>query len=208
MPPLPLLHGLIFGAGLCLTVGPQSLFIVRQGIRGNAPFLAALICVLVDFALIWAAVAGAHSIVAWLPEVERFAVWGAAVFMVSCACPVILAAIRTPVGAAAIGIPAGQTVASVAAMALALSLLNPQVYLEVLLGVGIVGLHFADGERWLFGLGVALISPVWFFGLALGGRRLARAFAQPGLARAFDGVSGVIMIALAAAILRAGLAGP
>jgi L-lysine exporter family protein LysE/ArgO len=95
--------------------------------------------------------------------------------------------------------------AAVIITTLALSLLNPQVYLEMMVMVGVVGLQFADGDRWLFAVGVAVVSPLWFFGLVLGGRRMAPLFARPGIARAADLITGLAMILLALMIVGSDL---
>jgi L-lysine exporter family protein LysE/ArgO len=83
---------------------------------------------------------------------------------------------------------------------LALSLLNPQVYLEMVVLVGGLALQFPSGERVLFATGVALVSPLWFFGLVAGGRRLGPLFARPRALSALDTAGGLVMLALAATI--------
>jgi arginine exporter protein ArgO len=76
-----------------------------------------------------------------------------------------------------------------------------QVYLEVVVIVGLAGLHFPAGERWLFGLGVALISPLWFFGLVFFGARLSPLLSRPSVVLAIDVAVGGTMIGLGLAIL-------
>ena len=71
----------------------------------------------------------------------------------------------------------------------------------MLLLVGGVALEIRPADRPLFGLGVALVSPVWFFGLALGGRRCAGLLTHPRAGAVLDIGSGVLMIALAILII-------
>lgn len=92
--------------------------------------------------------------------------------------------------------------------ALALSLLNPQVYVEVLVTVGLVSQSFPAGERWLFGLGFAAVSPLWFFGLAAGGRTIAPLLARRKVWRVIDLATGLAMIGLALAMLGRELGAP
>ena len=201
---MPLFQGLILGASICGSVGPQSLFVLRQGIRGEAALLVALICTLVDFAMIATAIAGADAVVAMVPHAASIASWGAAASIFAFASFSFARAARRASGVSFnLGGRAVRACAPVIIVTLALSLLNPQVYLEVMAVVGVVGLHFPSGDRWLFGIGVALVSPLWFFGLAFGGRRIAPLFARPGMSRAADMITSFVMIALAVAILGA-----
>jgi L-lysine exporter family protein LysE/ArgO len=196
---MPLVQGLILGTGLCCSVGPQSLFVFRQGIRGEAAVLVALLCTLVDFALIVIALVGADAIVTIVPDAEGIAAWAAGGFILAYACFTLAAAARKT-GDVTEPAKEAAALAAIVIATLALSLLNPQVYLEVVVMVGLVGLHFPAGERWLFGLGVALISPLWFFGLAYFGGRIAPLMSRPSVLRTFDVAISLVMIGLAIAI--------
>jgi L-lysine exporter family protein LysE/ArgO len=200
---MPLLQGLVLGASLCCSVGPQSLFVLRRGIRGEAAFLVALLCTVIDFALIAIALVGADAFVALVPKAESIAAWAAGGFVLVYACFTLVAAARTTGKVPQPGKEAA-ALAAIVISTLALSLLNPQVYLEVVVMVGVVGLHFPSDERWLFGVGVALISPIWFFGLAWCGKRIAAVVSRPPVLRILDITMGLAMIGLAVAIILEG----
>ena len=193
---MALIQGLALGAGICLTLGPQSLYVLRQGIRGEKALATAAICTAADFVLIAAAAAGASALVMSFPEAMRYGVWGGALFTLAFGALTLAAAFRP---AAAVG--HHLTTPRSAATALALSFLNPQVYFEMVAMVGGVSLQFEPGDRTLFALGVGLISPVWFFGLALGGRKLSGLFASARAQSLLDGATGVLMLALAGLIV-------
>lgn len=89
------------------------------------------------------------------------------------------------------------------AQAVAFSLLNPQVYLEMVGVVGSAALRFAEAERAAFALGVMLVSPLWFFGLALAGRRLAALARCRRAAFVLDLVTASLMLGLGAAMALA-----
>lgn len=200
---MAVLQGFILGTSLCASLGPQSLFVLRQGMRGEAPFRVALVCTLADFVLIAAAILGADAAVDAAPGLDGAVSWAAILFILGYGCFSLAEASRRSrdvVGDDA-GRGAARTAATVIAAALALSLLNPQVYVEVLVTVGLVSQSFPAGERWLFGLGFAAVSPLWFFGLAAGGRRVAPLFAGRKVWRAVDLATGFAMIALALAML-------
>ncbi len=197
---VPLLQGIVLGASICSSLGPQSVFVLRQGIHGEAAFAVATICTLVDLLLIATAVAGADAIVRLLPDAASVGAWGSATLAVAFGCAVVAGALRRQ--SAMVRVPAAGTIhARAITAALALSLLNPQVYLEMVVLVGGVALHLSPTERMMFAVGVALVSPVWFFGLVVGGRRLARFFVRPQALAALDIAAGLTMLALAAAII-------
>ncbi len=195
---MPFLEGLLLGAGICGTVGPQSLFVLRQGIRGDGALAVAFICTIVDVLLIAGAVAGADVFAAASPAATRIATWASAIFALTYGILALATASRPILQLAEIhpGVHAWPLSA-----AFALSFLNPQVYIEMLFLVGGVSLQFAALDRPMFGLGVALVSPLWFFGLAFGGRKCARFFVRPMPRVMLDVASGVFMLGLATLII-------
>jgi L-lysine exporter family protein LysE/ArgO len=78
---------------------------------------------------------------------------------------------------------------------LALTFLNPHVYLDTVVLLGTLASQQGDA-RWRFGAGAAAASLVWFFGLGFGARRLAGLFAKPSTWRVLDGVIALTMIGL------------
>lgn len=191
-------QGLLLGATLCCTIGPQSLFVLRQGIRGQAALLVALLCTLSDFSLIAVGIVGADTVASLAPNVEGIASWAAAGFMLAYGGFALAVAHR---GANQPDLPPRTAKFAIAGAALAISLLNPQVYLEVMVIVGLASLHFPPEGRWLFGLGVALISPLWFFTLVMFGRRIAPWFGRPSVVRRMDMAVSYLLIALALGIV-------
>jgi L-lysine exporter family protein LysE/ArgO len=188
----PILQGIILGLGICGTLGPQSLFVLRQGIQREAAFSVAMVCILTDLLFIAAAVAGADAIVMLFPEAVSFGIWGGAIFTLVFGCLALLAALQPRTGQITGTFPARTTTT-----AFALCLLNPQVYFEMVALVGGAALQFAPAERIVFAVGVGLVSPFWFFGLAAGGWRLSYYFSRPRSQAAFDLVTGLAMVGLA-----------
>lgn len=85
------------------------------------------------------------------------------------------------------------------ATCLALTFLNPHVYLDTVILLGT--LNQQGDKRWLFAGRAAAASVVWFFGLGFGARRLAGLFASPGTWRVLDGLIAVTMVALGLSLL-------
>ena len=83
----------------------------------------------------------------------------------------------------------------VALTCLALTWLNPHVYLDTLFLLGSVANTHGD-TRWWFALGAVFASIAWFFSLAIGARYLSRWLSTPRAWRVLDGIIAVVMIGL------------
>ena len=199
-----LLSGLGFGLSLIIAIGAQNAFVLRQGLRREHVLAVVLICALSDALLIGLGVGGLGTLlqfVPWLLVVVRI---GGAVFLIVYG---ILAARRAFKPAALVTEEAGTATPLWTAVAtcLALTWLNPHVYLDTVVLLGsVAGTHGAD--RWWFGLGAAVGSVLWFTALGYGARLLRPLFAKPLAWRVLDGIIAVVMFAIAASLLL-GLAG-
>ena len=96
--------------------------------------------------------------------------------------------------------PAVAPVLSVVLTCLALTWLNPHVYLDTVVLLGSVGATHGD-QRWTFALGAALASVAWFFSLAYGARLLGGVLSSPRAWRILDGLIAVVMLAIAASLV-------
>ena len=83
---------------------------------------------------------------------------------------------------------------------LALTWLNPHVYLDTVFLLGSVANTHGDGH-WAFAAGAGLASIAWFFGLAYGARLLGGVLASPRAWRVLDGVIAVVMIGLGVSLV-------
>lgn len=79
--------------------------------------------------------------------------------------------------------------------ALALTWLNPHVYLDTVFLAGSVAATQGEG-RWLFVLGASVASTLWFTALGYGARGLGRWLGSPRAWRALDAVIAAIMVAI------------
>ncbi|MFE3174955.1 LysE/ArgO family amino acid transporter [Amycolatopsis sp. NPDC059090] len=189
-----------FGTGMSLIVaiGAQNAFVLRQGLRGGLVVPVILVCTLSDAILIAAGVSGIGAVLQrWPSGIKAIAIVGG-LFLVGYG---ILAARRAfrpgtlTVSPADLSSPKRTLLTC-----LALTWLNPHVYLDTVLLVGSVAAGHGD-SRWLFGIGAVVASAVWFSALGLGARRLSGVFARPAAWRILDGVIAATMIALGVALL-------
>ena len=189
--------GFALGLSLIIAIGAQNAFLLRQGLAGRHVAPVAAVCVLSDAVLILAGVAGAGVLVTRVPDVVTAVRWGGAVFLLGYAVLAARRALRPGVlvpGTAAAGPLAAVTTA------LALTWLNPHVYLDtvVLLG-GLSGTW--GGARWWFAAGAVGASLLWFVALGWGAGLLRPVFARPAAWRVLDGGIAVVMAALAVGLV-------
>ncbi|WP_248305730.1 LysE/ArgO family amino acid transporter [Agromyces sp. H66] len=227
MPVSSLLAGLGLGLSLIVAIGAQNLFVLRQGIRREHVFAVAAICALSDLALIVVGVSGIGAVlqaVPWLVEVIR---WLGAAFLVGYGLLAARRAIR-PTGEALVADEASEdrggtqrrretptevttrtvtapattrtTLAAAVLTCLALTWLNPHVYLDTVFLLGSVANTHGDG-RWAFAVGAGIASIAWFFGLAYGARLLGGVLGSPRAWRVLDGVIAVVMVVLGVSLV-------
>jgi L-lysine exporter family protein LysE/ArgO len=90
--------------------------------------------------------------------------------------------------------------AAVLGTALALTWLNPHVYLDTVVLLGSVAATHGEA-RWAFAAGAVVGSTVWFSALGVASRALAPVFAKPVAWRVLDGVIAVVMTTIAVALV-------
>jgi Lysine efflux permease len=84
---------------------------------------------------------------------------------------------------------------------LAVSLLNPQVYLDTVVLVGGWAAQYKVSQRIFFALGAVLAPLIWFFALAYGAVWLTPFFQSPSAGRILDIIIGCIMWFIAALLI-------
>ncbi|MFJ9643200.1 LysE/ArgO family amino acid transporter [Streptomyces sp. NPDC004244] len=202
-------HGIItaalagFGTGLSLIVaiGAQNAFVLRQGVRRQAVLAVVAICALSDAALIALGVAGVGAFVTAWPAALTAVGLAGGTFLV---CYGVLAARRVlrPEPGAALD-TAGATSSSrrrAVLTCLAMTWLNPHVYLDTVLLLGSLAADRGD-LRWAFGIGAGLASLIWFAGLGYGARLLSGVLARPKAWRVLDGLVAATMVTMGGMLL-------
>ena len=191
--------GFFLGFSLILAIGAQNAFVLRQGLRREHVFAVCFTCALSDAVLIAAGVSGFGALSGAAPWVEPVLRYGGVAFLLVYGARSFLGAWRGTGGLSA----ADGSVASlgkVLATCLALTWLNPHVYLDTVVLLGSVAAQY-DGQRLEFAIGAMSASFVFFFGLGYGARLLGPLFARPAAWRVLDTGVGVIMWAIAFGLL-------
>lgn len=194
-----LLAGLGLGLSLIVAIGAQNAFVLRQGLRREHVLIVVVICAVSDAILIAAGVGGLGALI-------QNAGWALIIVRIAGAAFLTWYGVKSAMRAAKPGVLSadeggeGMTRAAAIATVLALTWLNPHVYLDTVLLLGSIGGTYGS-DRWWFALGAALGSVLWFSALGFGSRALRPLFAKPIAWRVLDAIIAVVMISIAVSLI-------
>jgi len=192
------LNGLLVALGLIMAIGTQNAFVLAQSLRREHHLPVAALCVLCDALLVAAGVFGLATVLAHNPLLLTLARWGGALFLLWYGS----LALRRAFAKQSLEQSQGQGLRSRRAVllsALAVTLLNPHVYLDTVLLIGSLGAQQSVPGAYV--AGAASASLMWFFTLALGAAWLAPWLARPNTWRLLDLMVAVMMFAVAAQLI-------
>ena len=184
---------------LIISIGAQNLFILRQAVQGAHVRACVAWCVISDAVLMGLGVAGMAQLLGNQPKVAYWLGWGGVVFLLGYGA---FALWRMWTASDALAPASGsqkvpQSVWGVLASLGAITLLNPHVYLDTVVLVGSIGARQEGYLKWVFVWGAACASLLWFTSLSFAGQRLRAVLVKPMAWRVLDGMTGVMMLALA-----------
>jgi len=187
------LNGLLIAAGLIMALGAQNAFVLAQSMRREHHLSVAALCVACDALLVSAGVFGLASLLAQNPSLLNIARWGGTLFLLVYGGRALLSALRPQALIAQACQPRSRQTVLLAA--LAVTLLNPHVYLDTVLLIGSLGAQQAAPAA--YAMGAASASLLWFFTLALGAAWLAPWLAKPITWRLVDLTVALMMFSVA-----------
>lgn len=192
------------GGGLIVAIGAQNAFVLSQAVKKNYIIVIPLICILCDAVLIVAGVSGVGAAVAASPDLTALATWGGAAFLFWYGARAFKSALQG--GRLEADQAGAATLKAAVSATLAVTLLNPHVYLDTVVLLGSVSGQYDQTGRIFFGAGAVVASILWFFSLSFGGQLLAPLFRQPLAWRILDGLVCAVMWAIALSLVLKGLA--
>ncbi|MFD4841198.1 LysE/ArgO family amino acid transporter [Achromobacter sp. NPDC058515] len=187
--------GFLLGLSLIVAIGAQNAFVLRQGLRQEHVFAVCLTCAVSDALLIAAGVAGFGIAVDALPWLEPAMRYGGALFLFVYAARSLHSALRKHHGHLAPSTRQAQGRYAALATCLALTWLNPHVYLDTVVLLGSISSQY-EGRKAAFASGAITASFAFFFTLGYGARLLRPVFASARAWRALDACVGAFMLAV------------
>ena len=197
-----ILAGFLTGLSLIVAIGAQNAFVLRQGLLRKHVLIIVVICALSDALLITLGVLGLGSLISalpWLLEVIRwvgvaFLVWYGSSSLRRFVKQDSLKAAESSVG----------SLKQAVVTTLALTFLNPHVYLDTVIFIGGIANSFGD-QKWWFVLGAITASFLWFFSLGFGASRASVLVSKPVFWKILDIFIAAVMFSLATTLALAKL---
>ncbi|MCM3023401.1 LysE/ArgO family amino acid transporter [Heyndrickxia ginsengihumi] len=188
----PLIHGIILSFGLILPLGAQNVFVFNQGtvhkhiIYALPAIITAGLC---DTILIFIAVAGVSIIMLQF-------VWLRMLLLIIGVC--FLAYIGYALWKSSSNIntvqqPQHFSMKRQIVYAASVSLLNPHAMLDTVGVIGTNSLMYTGFEKWLYTIACISVSWVWFFSLAMIGRKVGQIDQKGHLLKRMNQVSAFII---------------
>ena len=194
------LAGMMMGGGLIIAIGAQNALVLRQGLKNQHVLPVVIICVCCDALLIIAGAYGMGHLVESNPAITNLITWFGVAFILTYS---FLAAKRAffPKGMEAIASSDNNNLRPVILSILAVSLLNPHVYLDTVVLLGSIANQRSDDARLAFVLGAIFASTSWFFGVGFCAKFLQPLFARPQAWRILDGCIAIMMAGIAISLI-------
>lgn len=197
--------GFALGLQLIVAIGAQNAFLLRQGLRRSYVGPVVLVCAASDAVLIAVGVLAFAAVEARLPVLAPAMLWAGVAFLIWYGWGHARNALRGGATLSPDGAVRAESLRSIVLTCLALTWLNPHVYLDTVVLIGTVSAQFGTA-RMAFGGGAILASFCFFTALGYGARILSPIFGRAGAWRVLDAVIALTMWALALKlVLRAPL---
>lgn len=191
---LTLLSGFFSGLTLIVAIGAQNAFVIKQGLRREYVLLIVLICSISDALLIFLGSAGLGQLIQSTPELLEVVRWFGVIYLLWFGVKSLRSAFTHQSLIAAEGQLSSKKM--VITTMLALTFLNPHVYLDTVILLGSIANQF-ENQSWLFSTGAALGSFIWFFSIGFGAKAASRFMSKPVFWKVLDLVIAAIMFTIA-----------
>jgi len=187
------LNGLFISCGLIIAIGAQNAFVLSQGLKRQYHLITATICAVCDAVLVSAGVFGLANLLLTSPNLLLITRIGGIIFLLTYGS---LALKRTFNKESlqqnnAPPISLKQTIITT----LAVTLLNPHVYLDTVLLVG--ALAAQQPSPFWYAIGAISASFGWFWGLAISAAKLSSILSKPITWKVVDILIAIMMFGIA-----------
>jgi len=191
---IALIPGFFTGLSLIVAIGAQNAFVIRQGLLRSHVLLVVIVCSVSDALLIILGTGGLGKVVQSNPNLLTFIRWFGVLYLTWFGIKSLRSAFKENQLLAT-----GQAEISwkrILTTVLALTYLNPHVYLDTVIFVGSIANQF-EGDKWFFALGASIASVVWFSTIGFGARAASHLMSKPIFWRILDISIALIMFSIA-----------
>lgn len=193
-----IIRGAMISGSLIIAIGAQNLFVLKQGLLKNHIFFVSAICFACDFILMTIGILGIGTFISSNPLITNILALLGAVFLLWYGFCAFKSAIK---GTSSMQVeshdPQNNRLMKVVLSTLAVTLLNPHVYLDTVVIVGGIAGTLNSEQKLAFLIGAICISFIWFFGIGYGARLLTPLFKRKKMWVILDCLVGIVMFYIA-----------
>ena len=190
-----IIPGLLAGLSLIIAIGAQNAFVIRQGLTKKFVLLTVLICAISDALLIALGASGLGALIKSNKNILEFGRWFGVAYLLWFAFKSAKSALKKEVLNSAGEASADRK--SVILTVLALTFLNPHVYLDTVILLGSISNQFGS-DKWFFVIGAMLASLIWFTAIGFGAKSASKFMSRPIFWKILDSIIAAIMLSIAA----------
>lgn len=200
-----LLQGFGLGATMIIPIGAQNAYVLNQGIKRNHHLTTATICSLLDVIFISLGIFGGGALLSSNEILLTSVTLGGVAFLSFYG----FISLRSAFTSTSTNESDSEVIArgkrTVILGALAVTVLNPHLYLDTVVILGSIGGQFEGHDRIAFALGTMMASFVWFYSLSIGAAKLGPTLSKPNVKKGIYMAVAIMMFSIAF-ILAKGLA--
>ena len=190
-----IIPGLLAGFSLIIAIGAQNAFVIRQGLTKKYVLLTVLICAFSDAILIALGASGLGALIKSNKNILEFVRWFGVIYLLWFAFKSAKSVFKKEVLNSSGEASADRK--SVVLTVLALTFLNPHVYLDTVILLGSISNQFGT-DKWFFVIGAMLASFIWFTAIGFGAKSASRFMSQPIFWKILDSIIALVMVSIAA----------
>jgi L-lysine exporter family protein LysE/ArgO len=187
--------GLLAGLSLIIAIGAQNAFVIRQGLTKKFVLLTVAICAAADAVLIALGASGLGALIKSNSAVLEIIRWFGVCYLIWFGIKSARSVFTTQVLSAA-GDASGSR-KNFITTTLALTFLNPHVYLDTVILLGSISNQFGS-DKWFFAAGAAIGSVLWFTAIGFGAKSASRFMSKPIFWKLLDSIITAVMFSIAA----------
>ncbi|HHF0543044.1 TPA: LysE/ArgO family amino acid transporter [Vibrio alginolyticus] len=192
-----LLQGFGLGASMIIPIGAQNAYVLNQGIKRNHHLTTATICSVLDMIFISLGIFGGGAILSQNEILLTSVTLGGIVFLSFYGLLSLKSAFKPESESESKGEIVARGRRTVILGALAVTVLNPHLYLDTVVILGSIGGQFEGHDRIAFALGTIMASFVWFYTLSIGAAKLGPTLSQPKVKKTIDIAIAMMMFTIA-----------
>ncbi|WP_217522137.1 LysE/ArgO family amino acid transporter [Vibrio metschnikovii] len=192
-----LLQGFGLGATMIIPIGAQNAYVLNQGIKRHHHLTTATICSVLDVIFISLGIFGGGALLSQNESLLIAVTLGGIAFLTGYGLLALKSAFKPSRQQESSSEITARGKRTVILGALAVTVLNPHLYLDTVVILGSIGGQFEGHDRLSFALGTMIASFVWFYSLSIGAAKLGPTLSKPAVKKGIDIVIAAMMFTIA-----------